>query len=139
MLALPAFAALALMGEPILAFLFGAEYGGSYLPLIVLALGQLLAALAGPVGLLLAMAGFEKDTARVMGLAAFVNVVLNLALIPRFGPAGAAAASVVTLAVSNIILWRQVHRRLGIESTALGLLSRGWAPGPKPSNGSVKE
>ncbi|MFH1867225.1 MAG: flippase [Patescibacteria group bacterium] len=47
----------------------------------------------------------QKVIAIYSGLAAFMTIVLNLLMIPRFGIVGAAIANLLTLAVHNILVW----------------------------------
>ena len=124
LLALPPVLVMVASGGPLLEFLFGAEYRLGALALAILALGQLANAAMGSVGMLLNMTGHERDTLRGVAIAAATNVVLNLVLIPPFGLEGAAAATAVTLLIWNFILWYSVHRRLGLESSALGPATR---------------
>lgn len=119
-LALPPLVAMVAFGGPLLEFLFGAEYRLGALALTILAFGQLVNAAMGSVGVLLNMTGHERDTVRGIGVAAGINVLLNLILIPRMGMAGAAIATALTLLAWNLILRRSVRVRLGIETAAFG-------------------
>lgn len=121
-LTLPAVLLFALYGKPLLKLVFGAEFAAAYTPLVILALGQLVNSAAGSVGFLLNMTGHERDTARGMAVAAGGNVVLNLILIPPLGVNGAALATASTLALWNLLLWRAVQHRLGINSMAFDFL-----------------
>lgn len=123
--ALPAVVLFAVAGEWLLVTLFGSEFSAAYWPLLILAVGQLANAGFGATGMLLNMTGFERDVTRVIAIAAGLNVALNLALIPPFGVIGAAVATSISLAFWNIWLWRVVHRRLGVSSSAF---SFGRAP-----------
>ncbi|WP_231384372.1 flippase [Thioalkalivibrio sp. ALE23] len=116
--ALPSVLVFALIGEWLLVTIFGAEFGAAWLPLLILGLGQVVNAGFGSTGLLLNMTGHERDVTRVVAVAAGLNVVLNLALIPLFGVAGAAAATSVSLVVWNVWLWFVVRQRLGIRCSA---------------------
>ncbi|QBQ56627.1 flippase [Nitrosococcus wardiae] len=107
------------LGNEIICLLFGTNYIDAYMPLLILAFGQLINGLFGPVGILLNMTGHERYTARGVTIAAISNVILNLALIPTFGMNGAAVATVITLATWNVLLWRAVHSRLGINAIAI--------------------
>lgn len=120
LLTLPVAACLALFGEPVIRVVFGDGYTTGSAALAILAAGQLCNAAFGSVAFLLNMTGHERDTARGLAAAVAVNVVLNLLLIPAFGLEGAALATSVTLGLWNVLLWRAVRRRLGIDSTALG-------------------
>lgn len=121
-LSLPVVVGLVAFGEQLLTLLFGVEYAIGATALAILAVGQLVNAYVGSVGVLLSMTGHEKDTAIGVGVAAVVNVVLNFMLIPKFGIEGAASATAISVVVWNIILWRLVNKRLGLESMAYGFI-----------------
>ena len=106
-------------GKPILGFVFGGQYAGSsYLPLVVLAVGQLASVFFGSVGYLLTMSGREVDTLRGQGIALVVTVLACAALIPFYDAVGAALGMSIGLLAWNIILARQVFQHLGIRSAA---------------------
>lgn len=127
--ALPGAVLLIIFGEPLLGFVFGGEFATGARSLALLAVGQLGAVAAGSVGNILNMTGHEGDTVFASGLAALVNLVLNLALIPVLGIEGAATATAVSLILWNLILVFRVHSRTGIISLA-------WYPGQRQSNSS---
>lgn len=110
-------------GGPLLSLVFGEEYRIGALALAILALGQLINASIGSVGILLNMTGHERDTVIGITVAAISNVTLNSLLIPAYGIEGAALATATTLLIWNIILWYFVRTRLKIESSALGISS----------------
>ena len=114
-LAAPVVVIFVLFGEELLSLAFGSSYGAGSAALAILALGQLVNALTGSVGLLLNMSGNERDTLRAGAAAVLVNVAMNLVLIPPFGLVGAAIATSLSLALWNVILWRYVRLRLGIS------------------------
>lgn len=124
LLAVPVVAVSLIFGDDILELLFGEDYRGGYGPLVILVIGQVINVAMGSVGLLLNMTGHEKAVARGVAVAAMLNVPLNFILIPYWGASGAAFASTVSLVVWNLLLWRQVYRRLGIESTILKFNNR---------------
>jgi O-antigen/teichoic acid export membrane protein len=74
----------------------------------------------GSVGLILNMTGNEKDTLKGHIIAALVNIILNLVLIPYFGINGAAWATAVSMICWNLILGLLVFKRLGIWAHAIG-------------------
>lgn len=115
--ALPTVMVFVLFGEWLLATVFGAEFAEGYTPLLILAAGQLANAAFGTTGLLLNMTGFERDVTRVVAVAAVLNLVLNIALIPPLGVSGAAIATATTLVFWNAWLWLRVSKRLGIRSS----------------------
>lgn len=118
---LPVLGVFVFYGEDVLRLAFGSEFSAGYPSLVILGLGQLANAAMGSVGILLNMTGHERDTARVVAIAAGANIVLNLILIPPFGMNGAALASAITLLICNILLWSAARNRLGINSTAFSL------------------
>jgi O-antigen/teichoic acid export membrane protein len=107
-----------LSGRLLFVLLFGSDFEGSYLPLVILLLGQSINSAAGSVGYLLNMTGHEAETTKGLGFAAGVNVVLNIFFIPFWGIYGAALATTVSMVVWNILLWQKVRQRLGINSLA---------------------
>jgi len=62
------------------------------------------------------MTGYEWDTAKGVGIAAGVNFVLSLLLIPIVGIEGAAMANAVSVAVWNILMAGWVYKKLKIKS-----------------------
>lgn len=121
-LAVPVVIAFLFFGGQILTIVFGEEYRVGFRALAILACGQLVNAGVGSVGALLNMTGHEHDTMRATALAVVINVVLNLMLIPHFGIDGAAFATTVSLIVWNMLLWRRVRQRLGIDTMAFHLV-----------------
>ena len=109
---------LPLGSEWLLATLFGHEFGRAYWPLLLLAVGQLVNAWFGPTGMLLNMTGHEREVTRAVTVAAGMNVVLNLLLIPPFGVVGAAIATSASLVFWNIWLWLVARWRLGVICSA---------------------
>lgn len=120
-IALPLVVIFIVYGNVILSAAFGDDFGRGHIALAILGVGYLVAALFGSVANLLNMTGHERDSARGLGIAAALNVVLNFVLVPIFGIEGAAVATALTVTLSNFLLWRAVARRLGIDSTAFGL------------------
>ncbi|SFM52196.1 Membrane protein involved in the export of O-antigen and teichoic acid [Ectothiorhodospira mobilis] len=114
--ALLALAGYVVLGPWLLQTLFGPAFAAAYLPLLILACGQVVNAGFGSVGLLLTMTGHERQVSRVVGVAALVNVALNLALIPLLGTMGAALATSAGTVLWNVWLWFVVRERLGIRS-----------------------
>jgi O-antigen/teichoic acid export membrane protein len=107
-------------GKSFLNLAFGSAFKTGYTPLMILLVGQLINSGAGSVGLLLNMSGHERETARGMTIAAIINVVLNLLLIPRLGINGSAVATSISLIIWNVLLWWAVRKKLGINSLAFG-------------------
>jgi O-antigen/teichoic acid export membrane protein len=121
--ALPVAVGMVVFGRTILGW-FGPAFPEGHTALAILCVGQVVNAAAGSVGLILNMTGFQKDAAIGVGISAVLNIVLNSVLIPLMGINGAAIATTVSLVVWNVILGVMVHRRLGVHTTALGVLGR---------------
>ncbi|MEP4484845.1 MAG: flippase [Halioglobus sp.] len=117
LLALPVFLTFTIFGDTLLGWVFGKEFEAGYFALAILACGSLVNVAMGSVGALLNMSGHERDTARGATIAAAINVVLNLALIPPYGISGAAIATACSISVYNIYLSRVVRIRIGIRSS----------------------
>ena len=113
-----------------LELLFGARYMGAALALQILSAGEFVHTLVGPNGTTLTSYG--KTTLLMIDavLAAILNIVLNLLLIPRYGISGAAIATAISLAVSNVLVSGQLYyyyrihpfRSNYIKSVIAGLL-----------------
>lgn len=83
--------------------LFGDGFQAAVLPLQILLAGQLFHLATGPVGHLLAMAGFEKKLRNALLFALGILVVLTLTLVPVLGATGAAIAVTVAQACHKLI------------------------------------
>jgi O-antigen/teichoic acid export membrane protein len=66
----------------------------------------------GPVERLLNMLGDQHICALAYALAFVMNVTLCIALVPRFGGHGAAAATSISLVFETVLLFWIVRRRL---------------------------
>ncbi|MCE5270254.1 polysaccharide biosynthesis C-terminal domain-containing protein [bacterium] len=91
---------------------FGPEFPGGYVPLVILCTGQLFNALTGPSGLLLTMTGLERKLAVLIGLALPANALLNWLLIPPLGAAGAALATCTVTVGWNTVAVILIRRKL---------------------------
>jgi O-antigen/teichoic acid export membrane protein len=113
----PSLAATALLlicGRPVLS-LFGPQFTEGYPVMFILAVGLLARAAIGPIERLLNMLGQQRICALVYATAFGINIGLCVALIPRFGIAGAAAATATAFIVESILLFTVTKRRLGFH------------------------
>ncbi|TXS89901.1 hypothetical protein FV139_19440 [Parahaliea maris] len=95
--------------------IFGTTYSAGAAVLIVLALGQFVNVVTGPVGYLLQMSGHYREVRNNTLIAAVTALALNALLTPRHGAMGAAIAAAVALSVVNLLgLW-QVRKNLGFR------------------------
>jgi O-antigen/teichoic acid export membrane protein len=93
---------------------FGRDFIDGAATLQILAIGQFVNVAAGSVGVLLVMSGHERDFRNVQLVAASVSMILNCALIPTFGAAGAATAAAAALIAQNVLFGYFVWIRLRI-------------------------
>jgi len=110
------------VSEPLLR-IFGPEFQLARLPLLVLVLGQLANVGFGPVGLLLALSGNERQSVRILGWCALGNFSICLISIPLFGILGAAVTAALSMVVWNAWMYRLVAKNLGIRPSILILPS----------------
>ncbi|NEP14078.1 MAG: oligosaccharide flippase family protein [Symploca sp. SIO2C1] len=114
-LTLPLFLIVGVAGEDIL-HVFGSEFTLGWLPLVILAGGQL--ARAGPGGFavhMLAMSGHQY--LKLFGdlTLAIANIGLNLVMIPRWGMLGAAVATGISILGVNLLRIVQVYLVLQVQ------------------------
>lgn len=107
--------------NPLLALLYGPDYVAAAWPLRILTLGYLCIVVSGSTGLVANMSGHEKLTLYSVGIGVFLNILLNLVLIPPLGMNGAAIATSTSLAVVNALQWYWVRRRIGLTPSAFGI------------------
>jgi O-antigen/teichoic acid export membrane protein len=107
------------LGKPLL-WLFGPQFVIGYGIMFVAAIGLVVRSAIGPVERLLNMLGHQYICALAYALAFVMNVVLCIALVPRFGGHGAAAATSISLTFETVLLFWIVRRRLGLHVLAFG-------------------
>jgi len=111
--------ALLAFGKPLL-WLFGPRFVVGYDIMFIAAIGLVVRSAIGPVERLLNMLGHQHICALAYALAFVMNVVLCVALVPRFGGHGAAAATSLSLTFETVLLFWIVRRRLGLHVLAFG-------------------
>jgi O-antigen/teichoic acid export membrane protein len=117
-LSFPAFALTFSLAEPVTVTLFGERYESSAVYLSLLSLGFYFNAALGFNGLTLKVYGRLKYIVTINILAALVNIGVNIILIPRYGPLGAAIGTCGTLIAHNIL------KQAGLRLTGVGLFRR---------------
>lgn len=111
---------IAIVGESLLE-LFGLYNEVSYRCLLILAFGNLINALAGPVGYLCVLTGFQYNAMLFSAISAAINILLNFLLIPIYGILGAATATLISFILWNGILLLFVRKKVGVNSGLLAL------------------
>ncbi len=100
---------------PFLLNLFGPGFDEAMPVLLVLMIGLIVQAYAGPGEDLLTMLGHERISAVSSALSLVLNIILNLILIPVYGVLGAAIATAVSIALRSLLLAWLVRKRLNID------------------------
>jgi O-antigen/teichoic acid export membrane protein len=108
-------------GDEILS-LFGGRQEGGWLILLVLSTGLLFDAATGPSRIVMMMTGHERDYVRIFGGIMVAGIVLQLVVIPLYGPLGAAIVNAGSriLAQLAIAWWSRKH--IGLDTSLLGVL-----------------
>ena len=120
-LGLPVLIGTFFLADSLTQMLFGDEFVEAGVVLKVLILGSLpLLWITIPNQALLA-ADVVLPLARVYGLSVAVNVLLNVALIPRWGPVGAAVATVACEWLNLALVVKMVRREFGLSLSYEGL------------------
>lgn len=113
-LTLPLAAVVIVFAKPLMQ-MFGRDFEGGWIVLVIGTMGQLINCAVGSVGYMLLMSGNQKRLVKIQSVMAFVVVALNLILIPIWGILGAAIATAATNACSNIWYLREVKDALNMS------------------------
>lgn len=97
--------------------LFGPHFVEGATVLSLLAISRVVNGLTAMSGYLMSMSGHEKELARALGYSAIANVVLNVALIPVLGMAGAAVATIVASAWWGVAMSIRARAVTGVNPT----------------------
>ncbi len=123
LLVTPATLFLMVLPEPVL-LLFGLRFSASAPALALLAAAAFAQSFGGIAGTVLSMAGHARVTFLNALVALAVQVALSVLLIPLYGTAGAAAASLGAMLLLSALRLLQVSRVLGVSSFSAAL----WKP-----------
>ena len=95
--------------------IFGPDFEAGWIVLVIGTLGQLVNCGTGSVGYLLLMSGNQNRLIKVQAAMTGITLLLNAALIPRYGITGAAFASAFTNVVSNVWYLRELRESLAMS------------------------
>lgn len=109
-----------LVGQPLLTLVFGEAYRQSWPPLTILTVAQLINACFGVGWVLLSMGGGERQLTLSYAVSVPVSVAAAIPLINSYGAPGAAAAAVLGAFIQNVIVWRAVRARFGLDCSLAG-------------------
>ena len=113
LIAIPMAAGITLLGQPVIDLLYGEAYREATNPLLVLAWAVGIFCLSTPMVLLLNAIDRQHYATGVVGIAALANVLLNILLIPYWGPTGAAIATLIAQTAILSLCWRELTRIWG--------------------------
>lgn len=126
-LAVPVFVGGLLLGDKLLYFLYGETFvQGTYVLIILLALQIVNVFQLSFTSYLNAM-GYPKESFKITAIASSANIVLNILLIPLFGIAGAAVATLLTMALNALLAYRILSRFIVIRPERDSLLNIAFA------------
>ena len=95
---------------------FGSEFIIANKALHILIVGQFVNILCGSVGYILMMTEKQNIFKNIMIFATCINIILNIALIPKYSIDGAAIASSGSLILWNIISFIYIYRKYNIST-----------------------
>lgn len=115
----------ALLAKGLMPAMFGHQFADAALPFALLSLSAALVLVSVNFGNVLLACGDERRYAVGVTVGAVVNLLLNFALIPPLGPAGAATATIAAETIVGIYMFRRFERVLGRPLVNLDVLVRG--------------
>ena len=105
-LAVPVFVGGILLGDKLLYFFYGAEFAYGYKTLIFLLGVQVVNVFLFLFTTYMSALDHQKEAFKVTAVAALLNIVLNIVLIPIIGITGAAIATLATMTLNALLAWR---------------------------------
>jgi len=106
-------------GKGLVAFVFGEAYDASYVPLVILCIGQLVSSMVGSVGLLLNMTGNQKILSNSNIQMLILHVLFSIPLVIYFDVIGAAIIYGGLHILQNLVLLRYVRKHLKINTAII--------------------
>lgn len=107
-------AAIVIVFSHVLMRIFGPEFEGAWVILVIGTVGQLVNCGTGSVGYLLLMSGNERRLVRIQMAMAVVTVAACLALVSRYGIVGAAIATAACNVATNLWCLLEVKKVMGL-------------------------
>jgi len=105
-LAIPMFAGGVLLGDKLLYYFYGAEFGRGYMTMVILFIVQIVNIFQFFFTSYLSALDHLKDLFKITVVAVAANIALNAILIPIIGIAGAAIATLVTMGLNAVLaMW----------------------------------
>jgi O-antigen/teichoic acid export membrane protein len=109
-----------LAAGPLLGLVFGNGFVPAAQTLKVLAAGAIIGSAFGPNAALLNMTGHERRVTRAVSMSLVINLVVMMALAPKWGSTGAALGVLAGQIWWNLLLWVDAKQRLSIDTSIVG-------------------
>ena len=114
-LAIPVLIGGVLLGDKLLYYFYGAEFARGYSVLVVLLSMQVINVFQLLLTSYLSALDHQKEAFKVTAVAATLNIILDIVLIPIIGITGAAIATFATMALNALLAWRVLSRKMMIK------------------------
>lgn len=108
--------AFAFFGADILRLVFGEFYHIGSVPLLILGAGHFFGMLLGPAGMVLTMAGQQKQAMLIIMVTSLVTIVMAVMFTRPFGVTGVAVAWSIGAAMYGLGTWMSAYRTLGVKT-----------------------
>ncbi len=119
--------------SPLLLGLFGKEFTAGHGVLVILVISQVVLAMVGPAGFILAIAGHNRLLVTVSLLTALLDLVLCAILIPRHGAVGAGIATSVSISLNGLALAAITWWKVRVDTTLLTGIALLFRPKERPA------
>lgn len=111
---LPYFLTIVFAGRELIELLFGVSYSSGFVPLLILAVGQLVNVGTGGIAMLLIMTGHQHRWLQISASSLGLNLILNGYLVPKLDLVGAALATGIATGIMFIAGVWVTRRHLGL-------------------------
>jgi O-antigen/teichoic acid export membrane protein len=135
--ALAMFLAVILAGKWLIVTLFGADYSGAWMALVILTAAQVINGFFGLTGVMLAMGHAEKQQLRAFATANLLSVAAAVPLAILWGGVGVALAALAGAVINGAMGRHYAKRELGVETSVLALAGLRSARRRRPLDGSL--
>ncbi len=113
-----------LLASDFLLGIFGERFVDGRPIFVVLAVGQVVNALAGPVGIALNMGGHERTNSRILMVSLLIYAAAAVPAIIWFDVIGMAVVTAAIRVLRSLWMWWEVRRRMGVNSSVFVMGSK---------------
>ena len=117
--ALPVALVFILGGEPLMALLYGNQYGIVYIPLVILCIGHLVNAFTGSAGIVLNMTGHQAYLSKNLTLMMLLMVGSSIPMVILYDVIGASVVFCSIFILQNLLWVNYIRRNININTTIL--------------------